>query len=290
MIYIFTLATNIYCKFFENFKNSINNFYPDKDKKLIVFSNSLQEYNKFQIQNTIIEVIDIPNILYTSIEMNKFNFILWYCKNNNIHDDEIVYYFDIDTYFYKNLEAQNLLLQEIKDKSNLVLFSNHPTNINNKYNDNDITFIVHGYINEFNDNGLQSSLYKDYSFVQNNLKNKDCIASFFVGSIKSIKLLNQIFNRYFKNILKFDRVLPLYFDEDIINYIWLQQLTNKISEQYVYVSENNFININKNEIDNINIFHDYLFENNSQIDVSNICNYFIVNQKYDIKDKSITKE
>ena len=46
MKYIFTIATNVYAEYFENFKNSINNFYPNDDKTLVVFTNELSEYNK----------------------------------------------------------------------------------------------------------------------------------------------------------------------------------------------------------------------------------------------------
>ena len=132
MKYIFTIATNIYIEYFENFKNSINNFYTNEDKTLIVFSNKLQEYNNCQEGKTKIKIISIPNLLYTSILLNKFNFIEWYCENNNIKENEIIYYFDIDTLFYNNELGQEYLQNIINENKDKVIFSEHPISLINK--------------------------------------------------------------------------------------------------------------------------------------------------------------
>lgn len=278
MKYIFTIATGVYYEFFNNFKNSINNFYPNEDKKLIVFSNKLQEYNNWKIGNTFIEIIDIPNMLYTSINLNKFNFIEWYCESKHVNDNDLVYYFDIDTYFYKDsINSQNILDNIIKEHNNSVIFSNHPYNlfIKNK----NIGMYLHGLID--NKNFVPPTLpkiFNDYSFAKYNLWCRDCITSFFVGKLSSIKKLNKKFIDYYKEIIHTDKVLPEFREEDIVNYIWFKQLINDITEQYIYVTDDSLINCiyeleNKTQI--------YAFDQLIDID-----NYdFICNQKYNVKIK-----
>ena len=101
---------------------------------------------------------------------------------------------------------------------------------------------VHGSLYEGNDNGIQSNVFNDYSFTKYDLINKDCITSFFAGTLENIIKLNDKFNDIYYSILKNDRVIPNYCDEDIVNYIWLKQLLNEYDE-YVYVTDINFINI-----------------------------------------------
>lgn len=240
MKYIFTISTGIYCNHFENFKNTINNFYPNDKKKLIVFSDQLNDYDKINIGNTYIEIISIPSIVYTSILLNKFNFIIWYCKEHNINDNELIYYFDIDTYFYTDINIGLHYLNNYINEHDAVIFSNHPINLINKMYD--YRRYVHGYIYEENDNGIQSNVFNDYSFAKYDLINKDCITSFFAGTLENIIKLNNKFNDIYYSILKNDRAIPNYCDEDIVNYIWLKQLLNEYDE-YVYVTDINFINI-----------------------------------------------
>ena len=282
MKYIFTIATNVYTEYFYNFKNSINNFYPGEDKTLIVFSNKLQEYSNWQIGNTKIEVISIPNLFYTSINLNKFNFIEWYALNNQLDDDQLVFFFDIDTWFYDNnkfaLNNLNNIIETNKDK---VIFSNHPYNLYIKQNN--ISMYMHGYIynKDFID-PIEPKIFSDYSFSEHNLWCQDCITSFFCGTIKSIKNLNIIFTNYYKDIIHSDRVIPQICEEDITNYILFKQLLGEINKQYIYVTDDPIININANDINN-----------SSQTSVLGGCNIdvslLIANQKYNVDIKNLVK-
>ena len=282
MKYIFTIATNVYTSYFENFKNSINNFYPGEDKTLIVFSNKLQEYNNWQIGNTKIEVISIPNLFYTSINLNKFNFIEWYALNNNLDDDQLVFFFDIDTYFYHKTDYNfDNLNRIINYHQTSVIFSNHPFNLYIKQNN--IAMYMHGYIynKDFID-PIEPKIFSDYSFSEHNLWCQDCITSFFCGTIKSIKNLNTIFTNYYKDIIHSDRVIPQICEEDIVNYIWIKQLLYQIQNQYIYVTDEPIININANDIANIN--KTSVFKG-CDIDGS----LLIVNQKYNVDIKNLVK-
>lgn len=282
MKYIFTIATNVYTEYFYNFKNSINNFYPGEDKTLIVFSNKLQEYNNWQIGNTKIEVISIPNLLYSSLLLNKFNFIEWYALNNKLNEDQLIFYFDIDTFFYHKTDNNFQNLNTItEDHKSSVIYSCHPYNLYLKKNN--VPMYVHGHI--FNDNyadPVQPSIFADYSFAENELWCKDCLAAFFCGTIKAIKNLNSIYAQYYKEILHTDRVIPCYCDEDIVNYIWLKKLLGEISEQYIYVTDKPIININTNDIANMN-----------KTSVLKGCDIdgslLIANQKYNIDVKNLVK-
>ena len=280
MKYIFTIATNVYTEYFDNFKNSINNFYPDDDKTLIVFSNELQEYNNYQIGKTLIKIVSIADLLYTSILLNKFNFIEWYALDNKLDNNQLIFFFDIDTYFYNNCEyVQNELENIINEHIDSVIITNEPDNLYIKQNN--IDRFMHGYV--YNDDDLnikEPCIFSDYSFAKYNLFYRDCRTSFFCGTIKSIKNLNLIYTEYYKKILKADRLIPCMCDEDIVNYIWLKQLTGEIIEQYIYVTDNSIVNINKKEINN----KDY-YVNMSEIDDQIKLNeeymkFLIVNQKY----------
>ena len=285
MKYIFTICTNIYTEYFENFKNSINNFYPHDDKILIVFSNKLQEYNNYQIDKTLIKIINIPNLLYTSILLNKFNFIIWYCENNNINENEIVYFFDIDTYFYDNENAYQYLDNDIKENINSVIFTHHPLYIYNHYTNSAI--YVHGFIENYFDKNYKYSkaFNEDYSFSNYNLWCKDCITSFFTGTLKAIINLNNIYTKYYIKDLSENRVIPTYCDEDIINYILLKQLIEEINEQYIYIT-NNIINLN---IESINIYNKFCyFDTNFEIP-EDMSKYLICNQKYNSDKKNINR-
>ena len=280
MKYIFTIATNVYTEYFENFKNSINNFYPNEDKTLIVFSNKLQEYNNFQIDKTLIKIINIPNLLYSSILLNKFNFVIWYCENN-IKEDQLIYFFDIDTWFYNDNEyALNYLDETINEHKDLVIFSNHPYNLSSKKKQ--IPLYVHGKI--YNPNYLEpiySNVFDDYSFSNYKLLYKDCITSFFVGSINSIIKLNNKYTNYYRQFLHNDRVIPQYCDEDIVNYIWLKQLINESDNEYIYVTDENIINMYQ-DISNKEYSKDISLDDDD-------IKYLICNQKYDVDKKLITK-
>lgn len=286
MKYIFTLATNGYAEYFENFKKSINNFYPNEDKTLIVFSNKLEEHNEWQIGNTKINIINIPNLLYTSIVLNKFNFIEWYAIINKLDDNQLIFFFDIDTYFYNDCEhAQNELTNIINEHINSVIFTNELDNLYIKQNN--INRYMHGYV--YNDDDLnikEPKIFSDYSFSDHNLWCRDCRTSFFCGTIKSIKKLNIIYTEYYKEILHTDRIIPYIYDEDMINYIWLKQLIGEINEQYIYVTDNSLININKKEIDNKNYYIN-TSDINDQIKLNEeYVQFLICNQKYDaIKHK-----
>ena len=285
MLYIFTIATNQYSSFFENFKNSINNFYPQENKKLIVFSNKLQEYNNITIGKTNIEIISIPDLLYSSILLNKFNFINWYCKDHDIPDNQIIYFFDIDTYFYNNEFGQKYLKQELENHLDLVLFSSHLYNLVNKNEDLGYYVFVHGFFNNRNDNGgIQPQIFNDYSFTKYKyLPNQDIITSFFCGTINSIKNLNNKYTELYKEILHSDRILPNYLDEDICNYILLGQLLNKLDKSYIFVPENNLINFNVEELDNKNRYKYNTYDNLIKEEYNK---YLIINQKYNISIKS----
>ena len=288
MKYIFTIATNVYAEYFENFKNSINNFYPNDDKTLVVFTNELSEYNNYQIGKTLIKIISIPNLLYTSILLNKFNFIEWYCNDNNIKDNQIIYFFDIDTLFYDDnqiaLNHLDNLLENNKDK---VIFSSHPNNLINKHLGT--TIFTHGFLKEFSDNGAQPKIFNDYSFTTPQyLLNYNIITSFFTGTLFAIKQLNIKFIEIYKNIMHTDRVICNIQEEDICNYILLKELRNEYDIEYIYKNTNEiyFINFNEETINNKTYFYkfDYDFDMYEEY-----YKYFICNQKYDTSRKQITK-
>jgi hypothetical protein len=280
MKYIFTIASGIYHTHFENFKNSINNFYPNDNKKLIVFSDQLKEYNNLIIGNTCIEIISIPSFVYTSILLNKFNFIIWYCKENNIDLNELIYYFDIDTWFYDNAEIGLQYLDNYINEYNTVIYSSHPINIINKLYGYE--YYIHGHIYNKNDNGIQSDIFNDYLFYKNDLLNKDCIASFFAGTLENIIKLNNKYNEIYYSILKNDRVIPNYCDEDIVNYIWLKQLLNEYTDKYVYVIDKNLINISNLELYNNK---NYIVFNDKFKISSDYSKYLICCQKYNTDKK-----
>ena len=282
MKYIFTIATNVYTEYFNNFKNSINNFYPDDDKTLIVFSNKLQEYNNYQIRKTLVKIISIPNLLYTSINLNKFNFIEWISKKYGLNENTLIFFFDIDTWFYDNnkfaLDNLNNIIETNKDK---VIFSNHPYNLNIKQNE--LPMYIHGYINNENYmDPIEPKIFDNYSFAKYDLWCKDCITSFFCGTLKAIKELNIVFTNYYKEIIHSDRVIPQICEEDIVNYILLNQLINEIDKEYIYVTDDSIININTNNINDKTITDD----NERNILVYN---KLICNQKYNVNIKSKVK-
>lgn len=288
MKYIFTIATNIYIEYFENFKNSINNFYTNEDKTLIVFSNKLQEYNNCQEGKTKIKIISIPNLLYTSILLNKFNFIEWYCENNNIKENEIIYYFDIDTLFYNNELGQEYLQNIINENKDKVIFSEHPISLINK-NLNSYIF-CHGYLQNFGDNNTpQSKVLNDYSYTTPiYLLNYDIITSFFAGTLQSIKTLNIKYTEIYKDIMHNDKVVSNYYDEDICNYILLKELRNEYDVEYIYKNTNEFNLININSIDLNNIMQCCFLGQTFNINNEH-SKYLICNQKYNVNRKQITK-
>lgn len=277
MIYIFTIATNIYTKYFDIFKSTINNFYPEKDKKVIVFSDGLKEYNSFQYDKTIFEIVNIPNLVLSSIYYNKLIFVEWYCLNKNLQDDSIIYFFDIDTYFYNSKKAQNYLLDCLEQHKDSLIFSHHPITIINLYKTDNIKIFGHGYLVKPGDNGVTTNALDDYSFSKYNLIDKDLIASFFAGTIKSLKNVNLVFRHIHKNILLNDRVISTYPEEDILNFILLKQLIGEINEQYIYVPDKPLITINTENPKDPTKFIHYV----ANIDIKQEdYDFFLISQKY----------
>lgn len=99
IIGVYWLGTGIYKGYFNNFIESINNFFPKKKLILKIISDGLDEYEGYHTDHILdTNIIHIPDMPYPLVTLLKLQWISW-----NMKDDRFYYfwYFDSDTVFIK---------------------------------------------------------------------------------------------------------------------------------------------------------------------------------------------
>lgn len=241
---IFTIFTNNYKEYFDNFTSSLNNFFPGEKKELCILSDGLQDKNDITIGDVhviINEIIDLP---YPYINMNKFQFINEYNKKMNF---DYIAYFDADTIFLKkDQQFWNYLESEIL--TNKIIISRHPYFTSSKFNNRQIK------MTDFMDCGdpyiydRPKRNHDDLSYT-----NGDFINSHEMWLITSFFIINKdIINEYAEKIKKLIRKCNVEFalilkfsDESHFNLMYyFDYLNNEIDNKYVV---NDFITVNRDE-------------------------------------------
>lgn len=99
-VHVFTVVTGAYHAYLVNFVESLKNI---KNFKIFlhVFSNNIKQCNDL-IQNINHKIYKIPNMPYPFVALFKFNTIIELIENN-INDDELCLFADIDTKFIDNI-------------------------------------------------------------------------------------------------------------------------------------------------------------------------------------------
>ena len=278
-IYIYTIATGEYQYYFNYFIDTIKNFYSDYDKTLIVLSDGLNKYNNMYINKCNIKVKHIYNTHPKLLTINKFNMLEDIIKDENT-DDDLIFYFDIDTRFGKNEYTESLMIKRLNN-DNVVNFSRHPHELYWP------EWIIHGNNGIYNDNKYNfDTINKSCSCFTTDKSKHEIITSFLFTKKQPFIKLNSLVNSYIKEDMKRGVIIPLV-DEDYINYIWYLQYSNQIDERYINVSDNFFITINK-EYENTNDI-EYYTDNYSTKKINEFDKtYIFIDQKYlpNIKKKN----
>ena len=208
MIYVFTLATGNYVKYIkEFFIPSFKNLMKGEEKTLVIFSNLLREYDGIKDDCINIKVEHIYNLYFYDLVLNKYNFINQYIIKNNIKDDDIIFYFDVDTIFYDNEICKNYIKEVISD--NKVHFSINPH------------YFYFKFFNENNEEERKTT----YNPLEKITFNKDDIsAALLFGYVSPFK---KFYDKFYNIILKVfksikttgELILPMFPEEFYINYI-----------------------------------------------------------------------
>ena len=245
MIYVFTIATKGYKKYINDyFLPTFNNFLPNVYKKLFILSDGLDELNNYNDNIFSISVIHFPHIYKIDLWLNKFNIIndILVNYNKNVQKSDIFFYFDSDTYFYdnSNVYEQNIL-NDVKD--NLLHFSIHGLDVIKHElwkNDHNTLNNLLAYEHNQENRGICA-----YVPLDNQLT---LMASIFFGTVQALDNFSIIYNKQVDLIFNdYVKIIPTLGDEDIANYLYYLQLSNKIPE-IISIKQYANINIYTNEI------------------------------------------
>ena len=264
---IFTIFTNIYKDYFDNFVNSLNLFFPGEKKELCILSDGLKDKNDIFIGDVHVIVNEIIDLPYPYINMNKFQFINEYNKKMNF---DYIAYFDADTIFFeKDTKFWQILKDEIK--TNKIVISRHPF-----FTDAQVNTIVHNmtnfmmvgdpYVYDRPIRNHDDLTYTNGKFIDEN--KTWLITSFFI-------INKELLNNYAEKIKKLIRKCNVEFalmlkfsDESHFNLMYyFDYLNNEVENKYVIK-------------DYITIRKDVPIENDSQM---------FLCQKYNMESKSLTK-
>ena len=85
------LATSVYKNYFENFLNTVNNFFPNDNKTIIAISDGLTEYDNKSFDNVMVHVKYIEDMPYPIIPMLKLRHVTKYTKG---YDFDYIFFFN----------------------------------------------------------------------------------------------------------------------------------------------------------------------------------------------------
>lgn len=279
MIYVFTIATNSYVKYIEEFFiPSFANLMKGEEKTLIIFSNLLSNYDGMKGTNFNVKVEHIYDLYFYDLVLNKYNLINQYINENNIKDDDIVFFFDADTIFYDNEKCKNYIKEVISD--NKVHFSINP----------------HYFYFKFFSKENKTKRRSSYSLLDFIHTKDDISAALMFGYVSAFK---KFYDKFHSVILKiFDSVktkgelvLPMFPEEYYINYI--NNVTDDIiNGKKLYIIPNvhiyNTTGIPTADMRCINIGFD---ENNRDIVINSLEDYHLLcNQKFLYNYKALNKD
>lgn len=276
-IRIFTAATNYYQEYFiNNFLPTVNNVFPNYIKEVIVYSDGLKKYDHKIIGNTFVKVKHIYDLYSFDITFNKFNFINF--ELDNCEDDDLIMWIDVDTMFGHNEIGELFILNNyMTDK---VFVSEHP----NYY----VEYVYNPYYIE-DRVSINSDKERKGLFTIYNINKPELITSFLYFNKQSFKQFFNIFNSYIQKMtLNTPRVMPIFNDESIVNYMYYN---DNIIEGKLYVTINNFAENNTFDkniayIPSLNkLIH---ISGDSYIQLNEVGDYIICNQKFktSIKDNN----
>ena len=261
------LATSVYKNYFENFLNTVNNFFPNDNKTIIAISDGLTEYDNKSFGNVIVNVKYIEDLPYPIIPMLKLRHVTKYTKG---YDFDYIFFFDSDTIFFEMPNDFWDNLKSIMDQNKLIM-SRHPHYLYNPNMYFNEVFVIKdskscGYIDD-------ESINENKTYV---------ITSFFGGKYnvfeKYDKLVYDMIGKDLGNIRK----LPWFVDEAYMNKINIDE-NFKDNQESIYID--NFITITPYTFGaEINKSSNDIYHNN----FTEYPNIFI-NQKYSVELKDAKK-
>ncbi len=98
MIYIFTIATNIYSKYLDTYIDTLINIFPNQEKKLVLISDKNFYSDKIEVFN-----YHIPDSNYAICTLQKYIFIYDSIQflNLSLTNNDRILFTDVDVYFAK---------------------------------------------------------------------------------------------------------------------------------------------------------------------------------------------
>jgi len=271
---VFYIATSIYKEYFyKYFLPSMKNLFPNEQKKLILISDGLNEYDNEYIDNYNIYVEHIINFPYPIINLTKFQLVEFYAKKYGI---DTILYFDADTIiFKKNNEFWENLKTKLLNANNLI-FSYHPNYLyNNSFN------FEQGLFFPFNevDNDIVNQFKIDYNDFRNH--KSYIMTSFFMGKYKYIKEYAEKIYNYAKIGLStyYLRCIPFFSDETYLNIINHKEGYKLLLDKYITINPYTYYS------------EDYEERNINNIWKNNFPEYesIFINQKFNINLKNIIR-
>ena len=102
MLYVFTVATNIYINYLEYQIKTYKHLFPNINKKFIWFTDDVNKCQELaQKYNYDIDVVKITPLVYPFNTLFKTNYITDYSKTHSLKKDDIIIFIDADTIFVK---------------------------------------------------------------------------------------------------------------------------------------------------------------------------------------------
>lgn len=205
---IFFLATSVYKNYFENFRKTLVNLFPDVnvEKHLIIMSDGLKEYDGKTIAGCKVHHFDVIDYPYPLVPMNKFQMTAKYMKDLDL---DYGMFFDSDTIILKKPKE---FWMDMKTKllSGKLLCSGHPHYLfNPDYKCSD------ALIAERKD----SAAWFDRNIVDEH--RSYIITSFFAGSREAItKYADRIYKMIGQDLRNI-RWMPQFVDECYMNKIYV---------------------------------------------------------------------
>lgn len=266
---VFFLATSVYKEYFENFKESLKNLFPnDFEKHLIIMSDGLEEYDNTKIGNFDVHRVEVIDYPYPLVPMNKFQMVSKYMKD---YDLDYAMFFDADSIilekddkFWKSLRAKLL--------SGRMLCSGHPHYLYQPERDMFEPFVI---------SREDSVGYMDPKVL--NEHRSYIITSFFAGDKNVIdKYAKKIYSMIGQDLSNI-RWMPHYVDEAYLNTIYVNDVILGNDKD---ILKEKYITINPYE------FGDYPERDNGDIHKNNFPEYdntIFINQKYNTELKNKKK-
>ena len=149
---IFYIATGVYKEYFLKFLETIKYIFPNQNKKLIIISDDLKEYDHTNINGIDVYVEDFIDYPYPFININKFQIVNHYAEKHNV---DMIAYFDSETFF---IEKEAEFFDDLIEKSKTKLISLIPPHFLN-CTFRDLIWAMNNYTSWGEDNN-----FDDYSF------------------------------------------------------------------------------------------------------------------------------